>query len=519
MNFSSSIRYWISAFLTLTVWLSFETAVAQLPREPISIQAGVPQFLHDDELVDNHWTLKTKTEAVSRVFHHPTRHDSNPLDFPGTDKPGYLSVIRDTDESGKEIYRMYYQANYLVPESPAKGAAYRTDIAYAESEDGIHWTKPDLNLFPEKSKWAKPNNIVIGLPDRPNAESNGPMLLQNIPEKDKKGYRHILLYRVSGRGNGDIAGIHLIGSHDGIHFDPESDHHIAHLHSDTSNAICYAPEAGHYQLFCRAKQMYRAFGDTMIDTGASRRIASMTNTELWTDWLAKGTPQTLLVPDEVDAEKRFLYFYGMPTVHRYGLYWGFLQNFRLNDLIHTELTTSRDGEHWLRLHQRPALIEYGEEGTWDDNMIFASPSWIETGNEWRFYYNGWDGPHGGSERDSAIGLATCLRERLYSRRGPNGGGVVCTRQIIWPGGDLWINAGAVPEKDSEISIRISDSRRKVRDGFDHADCRIVGLKDDPTRQYVSWEGGTLAPLKGETIRIEFYLKNADLFSFGASEAN
>ena len=49
------------------------------------------------------------------------------------------------------------------------------------------------------------------------------------------------------------------------------------------------------------------------------------------------------MPDEVDAAREFNYFYGMPVHHHAGIYWGFLWVFQMNDPIHTELVTSRDG--------------------------------------------------------------------------------------------------------------------------------------------------------------------------------
>ena len=115
-------------------------------------------------------------------------------------------------------------------------------------------------------------------------------------------------------------------------------------------------------------------------------------------------------------------------------------------------------------------------------------------------------------------MAFCKRERIISLRGPVGGGVVATRTLVWPGGDLWLNTAAVPgqESDSNVSVRISDLNRKVRDGFDHGDSQLGG--EDPTRQIVNWgDGRSLSEMEGETIRIEIYLQDADLFSLGASK--
>jgi hypothetical protein len=490
---------------------------AQLPTEPLTIERGVPQFVFDSHIVDNHWAIRYKRQAVEKVHHSPSKHPETPFEVFSEDNPSYVWVLRD-----HERFRMYYQANFKVREDSEKGRKYRTEVAYAESEDGIHWIKPDLGLFPEKSWTGKTNNVVLGIPDRPDLECCGPVVLEGLPEADQRGFKSVLMYRCKGAKGGDFNGIRLAGTKDGIHFDFEDDQRIAHLHSDHHNSISYDPAKQNYVMFCRAKQMYRAFGEEMIDTGASRRIATMRSPELWSDWLEHDQPRTLLVPDRKDGETFHHFFYGMPTVHRHGIFWGFLEPFRMNDYIHTELVTSRDGETWQRLPERPRLIKFGEEGSWDDTMIFGSPSWVEVGDEWYFYYTGWDGPHGTSERSGSVGLATCKRERLISLRGPSGGGVVVTRTLVWPGGNLWINAEGVPgEKDSEISVRISDSNRRVIGDFDHESTSLS--EEDLTRRIVRWNPGngrptsTASGLEGRTVRIEIYLRNADLFSFGASE--
>ncbi|MCB1236479.1 MAG: hypothetical protein KDM91_15535 [Verrucomicrobiae bacterium] len=527
--------------LLIAVAVAFTTALptlrAQLPAEPLAIEPGVPQFVFDNHVVDNLWAIRYKSQVVRRVFHQPVKRPENPLAGFAEDNPSYVAVVRDEidEATGQARFRMYYQANVLVrgtgeklddpnqetlPDAKnpaaAKGRAYRTEIGYAESPDGLHWTRPALDLFPEKSGGA-PNNYVIGLPGRPEIEACAPIVVENVPEADRRGFKTLLLYRAKGKGAGDIAGIRLAGTRDGIHF--EDDTAIAHLHSDHHNAVCYDPVARNYVMFCRAKQIYRAFGTEMIDTGASRRVASLRSPELWGDWLAHDQPRTLLVPDEKDAETMRTFFYGMPTVYRHGIFWGFLEPFRMNDYIHTEVATSRDGATWLRLPDRPKLVEFGPEGAWDDTMIFGSPAWVPVGDEWWFYYTGWDGPHGGTDRAGGVGVATCKRERLIGQQGPPGGGVLCTRTLTWPGGDLWLNVAPVGEDDdpakSKVTVRVSDVGRKVLEGFDHPDCAPLAGSADETRQVMTWQGGKgMSDLKGQVIRLEFYLENAELFAFG-----
>ena len=49
-----------------------------LPAEPIEI-GKTPQFVFDNYIVDNHWAIKYKREAVQRIFHSARKSDQNPL--------------------------------------------------------------------------------------------------------------------------------------------------------------------------------------------------------------------------------------------------------------------------------------------------------------------------------------------------------------------------------------------------------------------------------------------------------
>jgi hypothetical protein len=234
---------------------------------------------------------------------------------------------------------------------------------------------------------------------------------------------------------------------------------------------------------------------------------------LWTEW--RGSPKALLTPDEIDAESHYNFFYGMPVHHYAGIYWGFLWVFQMNDPIHTELVTSRDGVHWRRSPKRVPLIPLGEEGAWDDGMTFGGPHWVEVGDQWWFYYAGHDGGHDTEGRKAAIGLATCPKERLIGLYGPkNGGGVVITRLIKWPGGDLFINAASRGDGAAQLSVRISDAIRDPLAGFDHADCLPFG--GDAVRHKVTWRGDrSMAELEGKVVRLEIFLQDVDLFTIVA----
>ncbi|MEZ6191034.1 MAG: hypothetical protein R3C45_07040 [Phycisphaerales bacterium] len=65
----------------------------------------------------------------------------------------YHTVFKDGD-----IYRMYYRGSHFDPESQCR-ETHEQVYCYAESVDGIHWTKPELGLieFDASTK----NNIVL----------------------------------------------------------------------------------------------------------------------------------------------------------------------------------------------------------------------------------------------------------------------------------------------------------------------------------------------------------------------
>ncbi len=466
-----------------------ENVVDSLPNEPVQI-GTTPQFVFDNYIVDNYWAIKYKSQAMERVFHQPKKYAGNPV-IAG--EGGYAVVERD---EATDQFRMWYQT--WTP-SEVAGKSGRYAIAYAESDDGVSWVLPKLGLH--EWKGTKENNIVwTGLDGRRGSQVYFP----DLPESEKRGYRYVMLY-------GGTGGSHLIGSRDGIHWDEDSVTTLTKMHSDTQNAIVYDPRRKQFVMFCRAKHIYRTFRGDIIDTGASRRVARMTSNELWTLWDAE--PQNILIPDELDEAAGFNFFYGMPTRYYAGIYWGFLWPFKMNTDIHTELAWSRDGIHFDRLPSRPKLIERGPDGSWDDGMVFSGYRWVEVDDEWWLYYAGWDGPHGTTDRSPGIGLVKLRKEGFISMRGPTGGGVVCTRKIKWPGGRLFVNADA---QHGELKVRVTDAKRKFLAGFDYDDCRA--FSGNSVAHEVTWKEKSLESLSGATIRFEFYLRDADLYTFHSAGA-
>ena len=88
--------------------------------------------------------------------------------------------------------------------------------------------------------------------------------------------------------------------------------------------------------------------------------------------------------------------------------------------------------------------------------------------------------------------------------------MVCTRAIRWPGGALLVNADA---HAGEMQVRVSDELRKPIEGFNYDD--MPAFTGDSVAHEVKWNGKSLDELKGQVIRLEFLLRDADLYTFCA----
>ena len=276
-------------------------AADPLPSEPVEIGGDV-QFVLDNYIVDNHWAIKYKKEAIERVFHEPSKCAGNPLIVPDG---GYTSVLRDP-KTGQ--FRMWYQTWVAAQE---KGKSGQYAIAYAHSDDGLVWELPKLGLL--EWKGTRQNNIVWkGLRGKRGSQ----VYLLELPEADRRGYRYVMLY-------GGHGGSHLIGSQDGIHWDRASDTVIASMHSDTQNTIVYDPRDKKYVMFCRAKHIYRTFRGTnfghrrVATRGANgeQRVVGAVGDEAADDLDSRTRPTT---------QSGFTFFYGMPTRYLRGHLLGLL---------------------------------------------------------------------------------------------------------------------------------------------------------------------------------------------------
>jgi hypothetical protein len=154
------------------------------------------------ELFTDDFLIGNLTGGASQRLHRPEPHDVVLV----TGEPwegntcAYYSIFQDGD-----IYRMYYRGSHY--NVATKRATHPEVTCYAESKDGINWTKPNLGLF--EFNGSKKNNIVW---DGLGTHCFTPFKDQN-PKCPKDAQ-----YKAISRGKLNGTGLFVFKSPDGIHW-------------------------------------------------------------------------------------------------------------------------------------------------------------------------------------------------------------------------------------------------------------------------------------------------------------
>jgi hypothetical protein len=133
---------------TASLTLTFLSAHALLCAAAEPVKIGSRRELFVDEL------LVAKMDGVSLKLHKPQAQDvALVCDAPWEgNTSGYFTLMRDGD-----LFRAYYRGTHY--DEAGKKSAHEELTCYAESRDGITWTKPKLGLV--EFNGSKDNNIIL----------------------------------------------------------------------------------------------------------------------------------------------------------------------------------------------------------------------------------------------------------------------------------------------------------------------------------------------------------------------
>jgi hypothetical protein len=169
---------------------------------------------------------------------------------------------------------------------------------------------------------------------------------------------------------------------------------------------------------------------------------------------------------------------------------------------YTVLAWTRDGITWERDYQ-PFIPRNPVPGTFDHAMSWGDEQ-IIVGNNTYLYYAGYKRGHKINRfHERQIGLAIMMKDRYVSRDAGLNEGEIITKPLIIEGKSISINANI----HDEFKVRLLDQDCNSIQGFDW-----VSIKGNDVNIPVKWKKD-ISSLEGKTVRIQFKMKNAQLFCF------
>lgn len=440
-------------------------------------------------------------------------------------------------------FRMYYSALSKYPKLWSEPNC--RILCYAESTDGLHWTKPDLGLV----KWngTRKNNILL-----PNdqfdyvfSEIDGACVFID-PNAAGPQDRYKMLAKVSpvpGNVKKLPKGQYLFASPDGIHWALFSQKKINPRSSDTQFSLFFDDSIDKFVAYTRIKfrpkehaaDFRRQFGSELQpQTLQVGRIVS-DDLHYW------GKEITVMAQDEADlvgSPPGFdrMHFHG-GNVSKYseapGVYiampnayyrWKMdmsrerrvasgRKHVQLPGTMDVQLLTSRNGIDWNRTPKRRPFIRLGCEGTFWSKTIWPDGNIIRVGDELWIYFAGLDVSHheqGLIHDHGARGRAVLRLDGFISADAAYTGGELTTVPVVFAGSALRLNVDT--GAGGTVLVEIQDEAGNPVEGFSTDDADEIN--GNYTRKLVTWnQSSDVSSLTGRAIRLRFVMRDTKLYSF------
>ena len=450
-----------------TVFLFFGMTVQA--QEPVKIGSRLEPLV-DDYLIEKMsgdvklQLHKPEPQEVVLVTSHPWEGNTC----------AYYTLFQDGD-----LFRMYYRGSHH--DEKTKRSAHREVTCYAESKDGIHWTKPKLGLF--EFNGSKDNNIVW---DGPGTHNFTPFKDAN-PNAPKNSR-----YKALGAGYGKYKrGLWAFQSADGIHWKVMKDGPVITKGAFDSQNLAFWDS--HTKIYREFHRTFRGVRD--IQTGTSKDFLH------WTD------PVFLEYPG---ASKEHLY---TNTIRPYPraphLLIGFPTRYNAKtQQVEPIFMTSRDAKTFHRSKEEviPITAPKERDGNRSNYMTYGVLQLPGKQKEFSVYATEayYAGP------DSRVRRFTYRLDGFVSARAGEEGGELITKPILFTGNQLVLNFET--GKKGNIRVELQDVKGRPIPGFSLAEAK--GMAGDSIEQAVTWrKGRDVSSLAGVAVRIRIVLTEADLYSF------
>jgi len=456
---------------------------AAAPTSPLDLKEG-PHLFVDDYLIEVSQNVTRKVNQPQRFLQGPVIGNENP-DFRNTQ--WMVTVIKEPEPGVP--FRLYYAA-----ENPDAPGVYKATMAYADSDDGVHFRWP-FTYVNDPRLWT-PNGI---LDDRGRAR----------PGEEFKSTHWRL--------DPENPGMKVAFSPDGKRWALEEEVVIPGLKQDDIWNPYWDPFNGRYAVGMKLWREHEWTDRTGKRRKQKVRLVGISFSEDFRVW---SEPELLFAPDNGDTG--VTQFYGGPAgVHRRGdLLIGFLKILRDDVTVkgapqgaygmgYTVLAWSRDGIHWER-DREPFFAPDPRIGAWDHAHAWIDDA-VPVGDELYLYYGGYKWGHKyGYPEERQIGLVKMKRDRYVAREAGADGGWLRTPLVTLDARGMTLNVNA---EGGEVGVQVVDAEGDPIPGLTFADCQPITTDslDAPVHCARSLE-----EVKGIPIHLEFRLRNAQLFAFTLS---
>jgi hypothetical protein len=487
-----------------------------------------------------------RSEGITLTM-NPPYQDHEPLlvgDRPWEGRIGaYNTVLKEGD-----LFRMWY---YAYP--PDRSSRIVEGVTYAESEDGIHWTKPELGLI--EYQGSKANNLVAPQPVGSEGywfgagrgldlRMQGAMVFRDTNPSCPPAERYKLWSKMQGimpvgedpkpgekpmgTREADVleqvqrvmtSGLVAMYSEDGIRWNVY-EKEVETPACDTENVAIWDERLGKYVGYVRMIPdrngvKYRSVGRLVSD---DFQDWSATESVLEADEIDLGARPTRDVSMCVDVYTNGFMKYPfaqdayflMPS---YFYHWDPATG---PSTLDARLMTSRDGIDWQPAGGRKPFLRLGPWGSLPSKEVYACSGVVRVGDELWSYYAGKNFNHRdvldplADKQRSGIFRAVSRLDGFISADAPYKGATLTTPPVIFTGKRLELNldtsAGGV------VRLEIQSAEGKPLDGYTLTDAD--DLNGNSVRMPVRFNGSTdLGRLAGVPIRLSLQMYDCKLYAF------
>ena len=475
------VGWWlVGETLPLLIQSLFPTSVAWAGEEPIDI--GNRRELFVDSL------LIERMEGVSLQLHPPQPQEVVfRFDQPWEGRySAYITVLHDGEK-----FLMYYRG------MPRASHDRTTEVTcLAESRDGVHWIRPKVGLF--EVAGSRENNVVLA--GHPACHNFAPFVdtRPNCPPDAR--------YKALG---GPWQKLFAFASPDGVRWRPIQEEPVFTKGAfDSQNNAFWSETEQQYVLY------FRVFRDGF-------RWIGRTTSKDFLHWeepvdLEPGNwPREHLYTNQLVPYPRAPHIYiGFPTRFFPGRRvlteketaeievpkeWNFA-----NDCTDILLVSTRGGEQFHRFME--AFLRPGPDlRNWTSRANYAARGIFEKDGEVFFYVQ-----HHCGYPSNHLRRYTIRPDGFVSVRANYQGGYLLTKPVRFSGAELRINFST--SAGGCVKVELQTPEGKAIPGFTLSESpEIIGDRLDHP---VWWSSGKeLTELAGQPVRLLFYLRDADLFSF------